>query len=224
MFFLTKISKLTPVLLTSSLLLWAEAPATAHKVEISGDIAGLWHVEPNHSPKAGEPAQVWIALTQAGGAIVPLEQCDCKLEIYSAPRTAGETPVLEPPLEAISAEQYQGIPGAEVIFPEAGEYELQLSGAPQSGADFQPFELSYTAIVGRGTAAPSADPSTQTANTPAEETQTANNPSTEEPTSDDSQTIPANQTHSSRLPLITLVVALILGGLGLIVRQSKMFR
>jgi hypothetical protein len=221
MFFLTKISKLTPVLLTPALLLWAEVPVTAHKVEVSGDIAGLWHIEPDHGPKAGEPAQVWIALTQEGGAIVPLDQCDCKLEIYSVPRTEGETAVLEPPLEAISAEQYQGIPGAEVIFPQAGEYELQLSGAPQSGEDFQPFELSYTAIVGRGTAP--ASPSTQTTN-PQAETQTANDQPSEDAALNDGQTTPANQTNPSRLPLIILVTALILGGLGLIVRQSKMFR
>jgi hypothetical protein len=221
MFLLTKIGRLTPVLLTTPLLLWATL-TTAHKVEVAGDIAGLWHVEPNHSPKAGEPAQVWIALTQKGGAIVPLEQCDCALAIYSVPRTESETPVLEPPLEAISAEQYQGIPGAEVVFPEAGEYELQLSGAPQLGEDFQPFELRYTAIVGRGTA-PADNPAAQANNSQIEETQTTDDQPSEN-TGNDKQTIPAHQTNSSRLPLITLVAVLLLGGLGLIVRQSKMFQ
>ncbi|MBD2056923.1 hypothetical protein H6F88_13015 [Oculatella sp. FACHB-28] len=223
MFSPAKISRLIPVLLTAPLLLWAETPTLAHKVEVSGNVAGLWHIEPNHSPKSGEPAQVWVALTQEGGAIVPLEQCACKLTIYSAPYTEGETPVLEPTLEAISAEQYQGIPGAEVIFPEAGEYELRLNGTPQSGEDFQPFELSYVAIVGRGTAAPVANPSTQTTNTPTEATQTTDNQSTENTVSGDGQTIPASQ-NSSRLPIIILVVTLLLGGLGLIVRQSKLFR
>lgn len=223
MFSPTKISRLTPVLLTTSLFLWAEAPVFAHKVEVSGDIAALWHIEPNHSPKSGEPAQVWIALTQKGGAIVPLEQCDCTLTVYSVPRTEDEPPVLEPPLEAISAEQYQGIPGAEVVFPEAGEYELQLSGAPQAGADFQPFELSYMAIVGVGTAAPAASPSTQDSSQ-SSSTQTADEPPVENPASDDSQSA-QNQTPSpSRIPLIILVAALLLGGVGLIVRQSKLFR
>ncbi|MBD1865882.1 hypothetical protein H6F95_00925 [Cyanobacteria bacterium FACHB-471] len=221
MFSPAKISRLTPVLLTAPLLLWAEMPTLAHKVEVSDNVAGLWHVEPNHNPKSGEPAQVWVALTQEGGAIVPLEQCDCKLTVYSAPYTEGETPVLEPTLEAISAEQYQGIPGAEVVFPEAGEYELRLNGAPQAGADFQPFELSYVAIVGRGTT-PATSPSTQTI-TSTEATQTADNQSTENTVSGDGQTIPANQ-NSSRLPIIILVVALLLGGLGLIVRQTKLFR
>ncbi|MBD1999544.1 hypothetical protein H6G00_23515 [Leptolyngbya sp. FACHB-541] len=221
MFSPAKISRLTPVLLTAPLLLWAEMPTLAHKVEVSDNVAGLWHVEPNHNPKSGEPAQVWVALTQEGGAIVPLEQCDCKLTVYSAPYTEGETPVLEPTLEAISAEQYQGIPGAEVVFPEAGEYELRLNGAPQAGADFQPFELSYVAIVGRGTT-PATSPSTQTI-TSTEATQTADNQSTENTVFGDGQTIPANQ-NSSRLPIIILVVTLLLGGLGLIVRQSKLFR
>ncbi|MBD2066622.1 hypothetical protein H6F93_03635 [Leptolyngbya sp. FACHB-671] len=222
MFSPVKISRLTPVLLTAPLLLWAETSTLAHKVEVSGNVAGLWHIEPNHSPKSGEPAQVWVALTQEGGAIVPLEQCNCKLTVYSAPYTEGEAPVLEPTLEAISAEQYQGIPGAEVVFPEAGEYELRFNGAPQAGADFQPFEISYVAIVGRGTA-PITSPSTQTT-TSTEETQTVDNQSREDNVSGDSQAIPANQTHASRLPIIILVVALLLGGLGLIVRQTKLFR
>jgi hypothetical protein len=53
-------------------------PAAGHKTEVSGDIAGTWHLEPNHSPRAGEPARVWIALTQQGGQAIPLEQCDCQ--------------------------------------------------------------------------------------------------------------------------------------------------
>jgi hypothetical protein len=141
--------------LSSSLLVLGLAgvivalPAMAHKTEVSGDVAGIWHLEPNHSPKAGEPAQVWIALTQQGGRIIPLEQCDCRLAIY----TAGQEeafPVIEAALESVSAEHYQGIPGAEVTFPNIGEYRLVLTGSPQAGATFTPFELSYTTVVAAG--------------------------------------------------------------------------
>ena len=40
------------------------SPAAAHNIQVKGDIAGLWHVEPNHSPKAGETARAWVALTR----------------------------------------------------------------------------------------------------------------------------------------------------------------
>ncbi len=126
------------------------APAFAHKIEVSGDVAGTWHVEPNHNPKAGEPARVWVALTRQGGQILPLNQCDCKLAIYPEPHTQGSSPLLEPALKAISAEQYQGIPGAEVIFPKIGIYKLELSGTPVNGANFQPFQINYTVTVASG--------------------------------------------------------------------------
>jgi hypothetical protein len=137
-------------------VLWA-LPALAHKTEISGDVAGIWHLEPNHSPKAGEPAQVWVALTQQGGKVIPLEQCDCRLAIFKAGEN-GDAPVLQPELEPISAENFQGIPGAEVNFPEIGEYRLILTGRPQGEATFTPFELSYTTVVATG-----RDPTTNTA-------------------------------------------------------------
>ena len=133
----------------------------AHKTEVSGDVAGTWHLEPNHSPKAGEPAQVWVALTQQGGRVIPLEQCDCRLRVYAG-ATAEGTPVLEPPLEAIAAEIYQGIPGTEVIFPEVGEYQLQLTGSPKGEATFSPFELTYATVVAAGSASTSAPPAPET--------------------------------------------------------------
>lgn len=139
--------------------LWA-FPALAHKTEISGNVAGIWHLEPNHSPKAGEPSQVWIALTQQGGKTIPLEQCDCRLAVFKAGEDA-DGPVLEPELEPISAESFRGIPGAEVTFPEIGEYQLVLTGRPQREATFTPFELSYTTVVAAGrdrTAAPRSQP------------------------------------------------------------------
>ncbi|MEB3277903.1 MAG: hypothetical protein VKK42_03140 [Lyngbya sp.] len=122
-------------------------PTLAHEVEVSGDVAATFHLEPNHNPKAGETAQVWFALTRKGGAIIPLEQCNCKLSVYRQPRKAEDSPMMTPTLKAISAEKYQGIPGADVIFPQAGSYELELSGTPKSEANFKPFKLSYSVTV-----------------------------------------------------------------------------
>ncbi len=140
-------------------------PVTAHNLDVSRDVAATFHLEPNHNPKAGETAQIWFALTRKGGQIIPLNQCNCDLAIYLEPRSQNVLPVLEPPLKAISAEQYQGIPGTEIVFPKAGAYKLELSGTPRAGANFKSFELSYEVTVAPGVAAPTRTNS-QAASTP----------------------------------------------------------
>lgn len=143
-------SLMVALLLIGSLAV--ELPAQAHKTEVSGNVAGTWHLEPNHSPKAGEPARVWVALTQQGGQVIPLDQCDCALAVYATNQPEAE-PVMQPPLEAISPEQFQNIPGATITFPAVGEYRIVLTGRPRTGAMFTPFELSYTTVVAIGSAA-----------------------------------------------------------------------
>ncbi len=141
----------------------AVLPAQAHKTEVSGDVAGTWHLEPNHSPKAGEPARVWVALTQQSGQVIPLEQCDCSLAVY-ATNQPGAAPVIQPTLQAISPEQFQNIPGADITFPAVGEYRIVLTGRPGAEATFAPFELSYTTVVAAGSAtAPQTESTAPTA-------------------------------------------------------------
>ena len=125
-------------------------PAFAHKVEISGDVGGTLHIEPNDNPRAGEPSQAWFALTRRGGRVIPLSQCNCQLAVYAQPYAAGEPPLLEPQLQPVAAERYQGIPGAEVVFPKPGIYQLQLNGKPVSGARFKPFEFKFEVTVAGG--------------------------------------------------------------------------
>ena len=119
----------------------------AHEVEVSGDIAATFHLEPNHNPRAGQPARVWFALTRRGGQIIPLNQCNCKLGVYTKGYKQGDKPLMQPPLKAISPERYKGIPGANIVFPKAGIYELELSGEQKKGANFKPFKLTYTVTV-----------------------------------------------------------------------------
>lgn len=135
-------------LLVSALII---APVAAHTVQVSGDVAATFHVEPNHNPKAGQQARAWFALTRRGGQIIPLSECNCQLAVYSQPRAQSSQPLLRPSLKAITAEKYQGIPGAEMVFPKAGAYELELSGTPKAGAKFRPFRLTHTVTVGAGT-------------------------------------------------------------------------
>ena len=130
-----------PILQLNSISVWA------HEVEVSGDVAATFHLEPNHNPRAGQPARVWFALTRRGGQIIPLEQCNCKLGVYTKGYKQGDKPLMQPPLKAISAERYKGIPGADIVFPKAGTYELELSGTAKNPANFKPFKLTYTVTV-----------------------------------------------------------------------------
>jgi hypothetical protein len=156
MFRLSKKNKSLGLLVFLGLLVEAAIPSAsqlnsisvlAHEVEVSGDVAATFHLEPNHNPRAGQPARVWFALTRRGGQIIPLEQCNCKLGVYTKGYKQGDKPLMQPPLKAISAEKYQGIPGANIVFPKAGIYELELSGTAQNKANFKPFKLTYTVTV-----------------------------------------------------------------------------
>jgi len=133
------------------LLTMFSAPAIAHNVEIAGDVAGTWHIEPDHNPRAGEPAKVWVALTRKGGEILPLEQANCKLAVYPQPHTEGDQPILQPQLKAIAVEKYQGIPGADLVFPKPGLYEMELSCIPKTAGTFEPFEMQSAVTVAAGT-------------------------------------------------------------------------
>lgn len=123
-------------------------PVAAHTVKVAGDVAATFHLEPGHNPKAGQRSQAWFALTRRGGTTIPLSQCNCQLAVYPQPHKEGSAPIMRPALKAISAERYQGIPGADIVFPRAGNYELKLSGTAKNGANFRPFSLSYTVNVG----------------------------------------------------------------------------
>ena len=126
------------------------APVAAHTVKVSGDVAALFHIEPHHNPRVGQPSLAWFALTRKGGQLIPFQQCNCKLAVYPEPHVEGSRPLMQPTLKPVSADQYQGIPGANVVFPKAGIYELELSGTSKAGANFRPFQLSYEVTVQPG--------------------------------------------------------------------------
>ncbi|MEM6611010.1 MAG: hypothetical protein AAF652_01935 [Cyanobacteria bacterium P01_C01_bin.72] len=121
-------------------------PAIAHNVEISGEVAATFHIEPNHNPQANKPSTAWFALTRRGGSSIPLAGCNCNLKVYKVPRVTDAPPVLQPQLMAIDVEKYQDIPSAEITFPQAGAYELEISGTAKDES-FSPFELTYTVNV-----------------------------------------------------------------------------
>jgi hypothetical protein len=129
----------------------SNSTTVAHQVQISDDVGATIHIEPKDNPRAGEPSQAWFALTRKGGRVIPLTQCECELLIYAEPHTPGEPALLEPSLEPVSAERYQGIPGAEITFPRPGLYQLQLNGKPKTEGSFQPFKFNFQVTVAAGT-------------------------------------------------------------------------
>jgi hypothetical protein len=144
------------VLLLSALVVLAISnqtniqPAFAHSVKTSADVGATLHIEPNDNPRAGELSKTWFALTRKGGKAIPLKECNCQLAVYAKPYAQGEPPLLEPALQPITAERYQGIPGTEITFPKPGAYQLQLSGKPKTEGSFQPFKLKFEVIVAAG--------------------------------------------------------------------------
>jgi hypothetical protein len=140
------------------------SPAVAHNVKTNANVGATFHIEPNHNPRAKETSTAWFALTHKGGKLIPLSECNCQLVVYDQSDTTGNSPILTPSLKAISVEKYQDIPGAEIIFPEAGIYELTLSGSPKASEDFHPFKLTYTVTVTPAIA--KSDPTTMVRVTP----------------------------------------------------------
>ena len=117
----------------------------AHTVQRSGDVAVLWHVEPNHHPRAGQPTQVWVALTRQGGTPIFNREVACKLEIRQEPQ--GNL-LLATRLQGINVEQHRDTPAAQVTFPQPGRYQLRLACEPKTG-DLKPFHFTYGVTVGR---------------------------------------------------------------------------
>ena len=129
-----------------SLLTIVSIPAIAHNVEISNEVAATFHIEPNHNPRANQPSTAWFALTRRGGSSIALSECDCTLRVYTVPRQSDAKAILNPKLLALDVEKYQDIPSAKIVFPQAGAYELEISGTAKDDS-FTPFELSYTVNV-----------------------------------------------------------------------------
>lgn len=124
--------------------------ASAHQVKTTRDVGAILHIEPNDNPRAGERTKAWFALTRKGGKVIRLAECNCQLQVYAEPHASGEPPLLEPALQALTAERYQGVPGTEITFPRQGNYQLQLRGKPKTGASFKPFELKFNVTVAAG--------------------------------------------------------------------------
>jgi hypothetical protein len=131
------------------ILILLPLPAWSHKIKTDSQVGATIHFEPYDRPKSLEPTKIWFALTKRGGTTIPLQDCQCQLQIKQLP---GNQKLSTPTLQAINAEKYQDIPSATVLFPQPGAYVLELTGQPVKIGDFQPFRLEFDAMVAAGKA------------------------------------------------------------------------
>jgi hypothetical protein len=131
-----------PRTIVPSLTILISSLLSGHTVSIDqgAGIAGTWHIEPNHNPRANQPAVVWVAVTRRGGQPIPMHQLQCQLFVFRLPRR--DQPVQTLSLRAIDAENFRQIPSAQVTFPQQGRYQLALDCVKP-----QPFRLTYETIV-----------------------------------------------------------------------------
>ncbi|BAZ18219.1 hypothetical protein NIES4071_101040 (plasmid) [Calothrix sp. NIES-4071] len=122
------------------------------------------------------------------------------MAVYSQPRKGNDLPVLQPTVQAINAEKYQGIPGADVVFPKTGLYQLELGCQPKTEGDFRAFQLKYDVTVAAGADIKTPQP---------------------EKVSDSQTKIDILQTQEKQswnIPMLTLAGLFVLGIVGIIAR------
>jgi hypothetical protein len=126
----------------------------AHQIQIDRTVGAIQHLEPNDTPRSGEPTLVWFALTRQGGIPIPLADCDCRLSLYPASQQPEPAAIATPPLSPYSPPGHRDIPSAQVTFPQVGLYRLVLAGEPKAGVEqaqlFEPFSLSFEVTVAQG--------------------------------------------------------------------------
>jgi len=138
---------LAAVLAAPIALTFCPLRSAAHEVEVSGDVGGTMHIEPNDSPKAGAASLTWFALNRRGGQPIRLSDCNCSLAVYAQPRRPGDAPIQQLSLTAKTVEGRSGVPSANITFPRVGAYDLVLKGQPVTSGDFSAFELRFPVTV-----------------------------------------------------------------------------
>jgi hypothetical protein len=144
----SKVWLLTAILMAApSALVITPLLSVAHEVEVSGDVGGTMHIEPNDAPRAGTASLTWFALNRRSGQPIRLSDCKCVLSIYAQPRRQGDSPIQQPALQTSDVEGRPSVPSANITFPRAGAYDLVLQGQPVASGNFSEFLLKFSVTV-----------------------------------------------------------------------------
>lgn len=121
-------------------------PVYAHVLRTDGSIGAVLHIDPNDDPIAGQPATLIFEFKDTQGKFQP-GRCTCQLSITNG---AGQQVLGQaltfPPGQQVAVNQF--------TFPTRDVYAVTAVGQPQTPNDFQPFTLTYSVRVARGTGAP----------------------------------------------------------------------
>jgi hypothetical protein len=127
-------------------LAWC-APAQAHVLESDGDVSAVLHVPPDDAPLAGQTVNVGLAFTSNNSGF-DLNNYRVTVRVLRDTKSLSSAP-----LQTEAGASRYGT--ANITFPEAGAYRLQVSGQPTAGG--RPFTLRFSvrASAGPGMAADS---------------------------------------------------------------------
>lgn len=115
----------------------------AHQDVRDGSINGRLHLNPNDSPFAGQPSLTWFHLYSGDDAIT-LANCNCSLLVYNPQNQQ----IAKPELSETEMEGHRERPiTANITFPEAGIYQVVLTGQPKEEGEFQPFRIAVPIVV-----------------------------------------------------------------------------
>jgi hypothetical protein len=119
----------------------------AHELKIDDQIGGVFHLEPNHDPIAGQPSTLSYALKDLQGKF-RIVDCECVLAAFQSGQEV---------VSSIAGGTDADV-GATIIFPREGTYTVRLSGSPRTKGSFQAFTLENIVEVREPKPTPTPDP------------------------------------------------------------------
>jgi hypothetical protein len=135
-------------LLAIAALGFATRTASAHTLDLDGDIAVVLHVNPNDMPVSSSPTSFILFFNDSTNRFA-LSKCNCKATILEDTQTiVTEQLVASSPLQS----------NDPITFPKPDVYTIEVSGKPKDGHAFQPFFVSYTVRVIPGVKKPKLVP------------------------------------------------------------------
>lgn len=132
-------SSLKIIFLLFCLMLLFPKPASAHDLQIDGNIAAIMHIDPVDDPIANQLSSIFFEFKDTQNQFQP-DKCLCKFsltrdgqEVYSQ--------------DLFSNGNYSLSPVVNYTFKDPGSYEMQVSGQPTTPNLFQSFNLQYDVDV-----------------------------------------------------------------------------